>query len=256
MLQIDILDFIRESIDTGYYVHLNIDESVIPESPGYKKGPFFHPIFIYGYNNVERKFKVGGFFNQRKYQFIETDYKLIKQGYDKAIADQNNLWINRLQLYKINPSANFLFDIECVLEGLTEYYFSVPSDRKVKHFENPDTTAVFGLRTYDSLKEYIGTIALKDLFIDIRPFHVIWEHKKVMISRLEYMSNMEPNLNLYIEAYDKLGTDALIMRNMALKFNITEDTRLLEQLLVNLNNIQLKEKELLEIMLPEIEKCI
>jgi hypothetical protein len=45
-------------------------------------------------------------FNDYKYEFVQVDFKQIEDGYHHADADHNNLWINRLQLYKVNPSSN------------------------------------------------------------------------------------------------------------------------------------------------------
>ncbi|MFD2614753.1 hypothetical protein [Paenibacillus gansuensis] len=249
-----ILDLIRGLIDAGYYVHLNIDESVIPQSPKYKKGPYYHPIFIYGYNNLTGKFKISGYFNHHKYEFIEADYALIEKGYELAKADKNSLWINRLQLYKVNPSANYIFDIECVVEGLREYCLSIPSDRKIRHFENPDPDAKFGLQTYDCMEEHIETIATYNYPIDLRPFHIIWEHKKVMVSRLNYMMHDELNLKEFINQYSELEKETNSIKDTALKFKITEDMRLLNNLSKSLKKIHTREKYILEELISTLEK--
>ncbi|MET3846942.1 hypothetical protein [Paenibacillus sp. OAE614] len=252
--EIDIVDFIINCIDADFYVHINIDESYIPQSPRYKQSPFFHPVFIYGYNRLKRSFNVSGFFNNYKYESVLVDFDLVKQGYTNAKPDHNNLWINRLQLYKKNPSSSYEFDINCVIEGLKEYHGSIPSDQKIRHFEKPDQEAFFGLKTYEYLEEYLDIHQNNTYGVDIRPFHVLWEHKKTMNARLNYMNRFGTDLDIFISQYDSLEKRALEVRNMVLKYNITRESGMLARLKCSLNNIFIKEKNILEEMIPVLER--
>lgn len=91
--------------------------------------------------------------------------------------------------------------------------------------------------------------------LDVRAFHLLWEHKKLMSLRLEFL--YQKNLireHSYVEEYKKIEKEMLLIRNNALKYNLVKDTKILDWIDSKLFSSTETEKEILEAIVGRAER--
>ena len=105
-------------------------------------------------------------------------------------------------------------------------------------------TLVYGLECYNRIKEYIKQCP----YFDRRLFFVFWEHKKVMLDRIKYLS---ANHHLSCDAmlleceFKKIEAKANVLNNLWLKFGLTQNRKELLKVLPLFSEIIKKEETLL-----------
>lgn len=69
----------------------------------------------------------------------------------------------------------------------------------------------YGLKVYDMLIRYIDNIKSSELYVDIRPFHVIYDHKKYVIYIIEKLFETRnlKNASYYYKEYMSICKEAL-----------------------------------------------
>ncbi|RAI89552.1 hypothetical protein DET54_11420 [Paenibacillus pabuli] len=212
-----IKEFIIESIDLNLYVYLYIDRFHLSVSKSYKKNRnSLHEILIYGYDSDQEIFYVADNLLEGKYIRTECTYNEIELGYMGVYSD-NDFFTSVTLLEK--RDEDFTFRVKQVKDLLQNYLTSKEtSDLAFKE------ERIFGFEAWKSF--YTNLIA--NQVIDRRAFHFFWEHKKVMTDRVRYLIDNEyihknyVNEALYAE-FKKLEKNALIIRNLALKYSVSKD---------------------------------
>jgi len=252
----NILDFVYEMINQEFYVWLYVDKYFIPNSTAF--GKHFHPhsILIYGYKKEERLFKIAGFFNHNGFRELtvkEDDLK--KAFFSRDLIDhfEKENYLEYVFLYKFNEKGKYSLDINCIRGLLSDYYHSQNTSEKFGMVRNP-AEGTYGLNIYKRLQEFVK-IGIEDRPLDVRPFHVLYDHKKCMNLRINYLHNLG-----YISKIDELSNlylrveqQALILRNHVLKYNCsTNNSILLNKINTMIDRISDLECNALEIFLSEI----
>lgn len=228
-------------IDSGWYVQVIVDEFYIPDRVCYEKYHFPHMLQIYGYEG--NAFWASGFRANRSY----GNHMLIFEDFKKAVILQNGYIIRRIRNIR-NESIEL--DISIIKEKLLEYLNA--ENLAVKYPRYPVRNGgageglefYWGLDIYEGFFEYLDLLSKDQVHFDIRPWHILWEHKKCMLNRLTYLieegyENMQEQRIAYLEV-EKLTQ---IVRNKMLKFSISNDKKLIadsNKILVNIRDMEMK----------------
>ena len=97
-------------------------------------------------------------------------------------------------------------------------------------------------------------IKYKLKYVDHRPFHGFWEHKKVMVELIKYLNKHK--YESYDEAvvyYTNIEKACLILRNKVLKFNMTKDYKILESFKQSINKVIADEYFMIQVILHDLE---
>ncbi|WP_251577022.1 hypothetical protein [Paenibacillus sp. MER TA 81-3] len=256
----DIVDFYIECINLGYYVVAFIDEYYIHNKPTFKKNHLPHHLLIFGYNLHEKVFYTYGFNNEMQFvtslipfDEIAVAYnsieKLLSNGELKDNPDNSNF------LLKFNENHNYVFDKNAVSKQIYEY---LNSKSNVGYLNYNNDNNVFGLETYNYLKQYYerildGTDVHKGGFL--RSLHVLWEHKKLMLERINYLAKNNIITTDNNELYNKfkgIEEEVLNMRNSAIKYNITNDVSYIINIIETFETIKLREEAELKRLLDAL----
>ncbi len=191
------LNFIKYSIDCGYYVILQVYKNKIP---AYHDTAFIdHQIMVYGYDDEIKRFCISDFF-RGKYrkdvcfygEFLEA-WNLSLENFDKI--DMIHIYL--LKPKKIVPfdgreessTGFYSFDASVISIFLEDYINNNNTMFRYRIRETEDISNLvyrWGLDCYDLLIEYLRNRNSKD-FIDPRPFYTITEHKRLMKKRCEML---------------------------------------------------------------------
>ena len=247
----DIASFIIACIDEGYYVRPTVDEYFLHYSPAYKKRHFVHEILIYGYDN--QTFVGIGFDKKGDYAAYPIAFAELEQAV--VHADLTGHYDpDGLRLFKYDPQAEYDFDIQLVREHLEDFLYAKNTSQRFRMLANP-TDGAYGLATYECLKHYIKSFFVPPFSFDIRPMHILWEHKICMAYRLKYMEAqgyLKSEDGFFIQ-YDEVARKIGVLRMMLLKFRKTRSPALIHRVCLHLDAIAEAEKGLLQNLLDNLE---
>lgn len=113
----------------------------------------------------------------------------------------------------------------------------------------------FGMQIYTTLLNYAKETLEHKVMLDIRPFHLLYDHKKIMTLRLKYLYDNRHLIKLnqeHIDEFTAIELQAKILVNVAIKYNLTKDTSISESLQTLITNIENEESIFLERWLKKV----
>ncbi len=251
-------DFVRVSIDENYYLWTHVDEYYIPGTSSYRNKTHPHGIMIHGYDDERRVFQVVGFLSNQRYGSSEVGYDDMEQAYFDFELPEWKAYAEHSILLKTYP--NFLkanaFNLQWVMDQLQDYLHAKPSDERMPAYElQLPSPHAWGIAVYDRLRERLHRNIQQTYIVDHRPFHVLWEHKKMMNRRIAYMAReryyaCSPET---VEGWTSLEKQASVNLSLILKYWMTRDPKHLELLIDRLGKIKEDERLIIERMLQQYE---
>ncbi|MBY0204549.1 hypothetical protein [Paenibacillus cucumis (ex Kampfer et al. 2016)] len=238
--EIDIVDYTINSINNDCYVYTHVDEFYIPNRKVNKH--FTHNILVYGYE--DKKFNVLGFNEIRHFASTQVPFEDFRKAYNHA---DYKLTI----LYSYNNYITPQFNIYNVMRSIKDYLLSINTIQGNCYLPpNP----IFGIDTYYYLKRYVEILKSGSTKADIRPFHILLEHKTCMVERINYMRehNYIRNPNIYSK-YKEIEKLAYIQRNIILKYSISLDPMSLSNLANSIDLLIAKETDALNMILDDLQ---
>ncbi|MDF2984522.1 MAG: amino acid adenylation domain protein [Eubacterium sp.] len=187
----NIIEYIIENINMGYYLVINVDEYYLPNKWAYKKLHFVHSSLIYGYDSKEKKLKAIGF-NQNIFEEITFDYDQFFQAYENGRIHYKEYapWCEWSAMQLMRPKKyelEYPFSNERFLKELKNYLFSTGDSVKLYSFEYNEEQVDFGFKVYDVMIESLENLLQGKITSDYRSSHLIAEHKKCIYDRLGYV---------------------------------------------------------------------
>lgn len=200
-----------------------------------------HQSFIYGYDNEKKEVFISDFFDGGKYERKTVSYNEINDSI-RGIDYHINLYKYEDCNYEINLDLMKLSieDYISCRDSLKRFEFSYPSYNK---------NVLYGLDCYN----YIIDVFCNEEHIDIRPFHILYDHKKMMKIRLDCLIKMNTfdnrKIELIREKNDSMIDRSLLLRNMVLKYNLKHSDDLLCKIKAECSSLQKCDYDLLSDLL-------
>lgn len=264
----DIQSFLINCLDKNKYIFSMVDEFYVPNTGAYQKYHFLHANCVYGYDQEGVYSKV--YNSKREYSstYIPIDAYICSLFVPEA-QEEEYKYIYLMELlsgtifnHELSRFDHYEFDIDYVREQFEDYLQARNSSERYRIFNNPaiDGKAHYGMAVYKQLINYysitLETKEARSLSIAIRDMHVLWEHKKVLRSRVEYMEQngyLAPN-RILSDMCIEIELEALVLRNIALKFEASENFEHLVNIIERLNKLAERDAVTIELLLKCIEK--
>lgn len=262
----DVKDFLIYCIENDYYIYGICNERYAL----HLEQDFFHELFIYGYDFGEQSFYCADFTfsNSGKYSFVKVPFDLVCRGFLDVSEKADYLFRGEggIMLAKAKPQKEYGYklDLDYLKCNLQEYINGVNSCSHYGLFYNnktmthgmdgePFSYLGFGIKVYDTLIKYLIEIVDAQL-IDIRPFHNLYEHKKLMTKRIEYLVEkgligQDKNREVYLE----VEKESLILCNRIIKYKIRARREGMEDIIHSINRIRDKEVTELDNLVMELD---
>lgn len=210
----NIVDYVREKIDQGYYVAIELDDYYI-------KNRKYHSVlrsFVYGYDDKNKEFYCLGFV-ERIFKKYAVKYSTFVQGYEygKLINLQAPIF---LELYRPNQNVGFEGDEEKLIENKLKSYFNSTNQYNILQGESKSGR-------WGNCNEYVGFKAsvkfvelLETMIVDAKKkvcyqcMHAFYEHKKKL-----YESAQQIKTKNDIDLLKKATEDVNIARLLFLKYD-------------------------------------
>ncbi len=223
----NIIDFIIERINRGYYLIVNIDEYYLPNKWAYNKNHFVHSSLIYGYDNIAEQFKAISFNKDMLFTMMTFTYAQFVEAYNngKIHYKKSAPWCESSAIQIVRPKdfeAAFPFSNDRFMRELSSYIFSAGDGERLYTFEYPRDKVVYGIEVYDILIKDLEGLLQGKTIMDYRGIHLLAEHKKLIYERLEYLISknaLTGNIVELKEAYNEVVNLANAMRLIALEFS-------------------------------------
>ncbi|MBB3114041.1 hypothetical protein FHS18_006157 [Paenibacillus phyllosphaerae] len=206
-------NFIIQAIGNGNYVYFLGNYYHNPLSEAYQTNYFLHDIFIFGYDRERRVFHVADFFKDQKYSYEELSFEDVGRMYVGVRAGDD--WLEGVEL--ISPRKKvFRFKPDQIREKLMDYIEGVRPVSIVhvpaEHYKH---CWVFGSGVYSQLSYYMSLLSQNLIHFDIRPFHVLYDHKVAMRLRIEFLEerSLLPKEMEFSVQYKDIENRAQSLRN-------------------------------------------
>ncbi len=219
-----IVDFLIDAINHSSYVYLFVDESKLVNSYTFNKfDSFTHDVMVFGYNLLEGKFNIAGNFSNGKYIESHCTFEEMNAAFLNTNILQDRF--NGIILIKHRKNAEYAIHMPSIKQKFYDYLES--HSIALRDGEQEFMNEVFGLNTYDVLVDCIEKI-IRDPnagFNNVRPFHFLWEHKWVLLDRLEFFLHEDliernPAVEHLRNTFLYLYNSALESRNIFLKYSL------------------------------------
>ncbi|WP_146615399.1 hypothetical protein [Paenibacillus pabuli] len=258
-LNLNFGDLIRNAILHKNYVFLYVNEKYIPETAWNTKGmDYNYQILLHGYDETTNKVSIFTYDSNRRLNTRTIHITELEKSYfDNNYKDEKNE--NKIFFIKLRDKIGFdlNFNLEYIIAQLVHY-----RDEKSIMYSVLDQNSNYryGLAVYESVIENF-TYALKEHDKEVRytlitPIHLLMEHKKIMLGRLRYIEEQHPNLDLssYISEFSDLKDSLLILRNYALKYEMTYNPRIIDKSIAAIKDIKDREKNLLTLLINDLSE--
>lgn len=237
-----LVNFTIDCINNKSYIYLFVDKYYISKSGLFNTEHKWHELLIYGYDLDNQVFYIADNLGHGKYVKTECSFNELEKGYWAIEADVE--FYHNIHLFDKHYEEGVYIDVEQILLTLENYLFS---KRSINMFVKEKT--IYGVDSISRMMEQLESTSYSDdIQVDTRAFHLFWEHKKLMVLRLEYLKK-NSNLvidEMLIEGYKSLENSYLLNRNLAVKFNITRNyDGIMPKLINNISSALDHEKRLL-----------
>lgn len=240
---------IRNLIDAGYYVHFRgVDDYYVKGKSWYKERHFNHDGAICGYNQLDKTYCIYAYDSNWIYQKFWTPQRAFNRGRE---AMRKKRVYGVMSAIKPKP-YKFEFSIESTLKGLLDYL-----DSDFAKYPEDGEGNVRGIVVHEYIAKYIeklhdGSIPYERM--DRRVFRLIWEHKKVMLERIQKIEDSLQLSNEISEKYRPLISEADTMRMLYASHHMKRRDSVLPIIKKKLLELMDDERKLLTALVEKVEK--
>lgn len=224
-------DFVKYSIDKGFYVSARINQFFRKDIEDY----FIHPLYIYGYDAYKKIVYACDNFEGGKYASKEISFDDLDKSFtfEEKSYWEASVFLYEMFDYKFEDNKGFICaQVEDYLNsGSNMCYlnrFTVPSSTYENETEKGEI--YFGIKCYDLLKRQIKQgREFSNYNIDLRSFAFLVDHKQMMFLRLTYLHSKKIiSVNqCEIKKYNDLLEKSKILLMLILKYNTSKKREIL-----------------------------
>lgn len=242
-------DFIIDNINKNTYVFTLVNIGRIVND----NRKYLHEICIFGYNQNQNIVNIADFFDN-KYAYKEFNFDTVCQAIDDITPDEDYWDEYRGGIYLLKYIDNIGYEFipqfvkNCFLLYISpQHMFSIIDMQSSRHKDNKIS---YGIDVCDKLVNQIERTIEKHFIWDQRAFHNYFDHKVMMVKRIEYMHerNFLKNKLISIEEFVWIRNESAKLYNLCLKMNIKKvwDRDIANRMINTLHKIKEKEMKLYE----------
>lgn len=224
-------NMIKEIVDEGEYIYLYIDRYYLSiDKRNYLRHHYPHELLIYGYDINTGEINIADNLQNGKFIFTKCSIEDIEKGF--FLLETTYSFMKSIRTFKVKKNIKYSLNIEQIIHGLQSFLYSKPT-----YYLNKEQEMIFGLDIFDFLLCQIDeSVNNNYILVDTRAFHLIYEQIFIMQERIIYLFSMKLIINQNkLNDYMKImRQDALNLRNLALKFNISKSINTIQNIKIKL----------------------
>jgi len=259
----NLTDFIEEQINNNYYIIIYLNQFFLPFSQHFNIDNHMHPTFIWGYDRCKNIVHVSDFYDNGKYVSRIATYDEINKSYnyDHLGSDVHQAF-HTITLYKFVKS-NYRVNIDLLKQTISDYVMGIDSAHRYLNsvqfqYTNSKTdNSDYGINCYNMLREHLDYYGQAGEDIDVRAFHLLYDHKVAMQIRLQYLVESKYisviDKNNLLSLCEKLIKDSVILRNLALKYKLCREKNTIAILNDKSKSLQKNDFEFMSLFLQALQ---
>lgn len=242
---------VRKYLDNGYYFYFNkIDDFYLDGKTWYKERHFFHDGILCGYDQENKLYCIYAYDNRWKY----TKLWIPQESFNDGIRSMRESG-EKGYLYALKPMTERVdFNPTVVVNNLKSHI-----NTTFEVCPPTDPIGATGLAVHDYILLYLDKLLDNSIpyeRMDWRIFRVIWEHKRLMLERIERMEEALSLDSTASDLYKDVVEEANKIRLLYASYHMKRRDNLLISIKEKLMEIKHKEKEILEKFIKESERKI
>lgn len=216
----DYVEYFKQLLRREYYIYIELNEYYVKDRETYLKESRDHINLIYGYDDEKRCFFAAGIDLKGQMCYTEIDYDSILNAIESCSHPNESVVISYEPV-----DSTYEFKKENFIKTLQDYLASQGTfDDLVYIVPAEKTNLIYGIGMYQAFSEEEYTHILID---DLRVTYIIYEHKKNMLARLEFLRQREfidqISYEKFIVEMKELVTYASKLKNYTLKCFVRKD---------------------------------
>lgn len=251
----DVVKYVIESIDRGYYVHIMVNYYYISQSQFYGVQKRNHDCFIYGYDDELEELYCSDFMfsDIRKLSFGTILFDEFEKAIESAAEDEDYILNNYVFGIKPFESEKYEYDINNMIYGLKGYLVGTTPEYWLGYNYCNKSNICWGLECYNA---YVDYLRKSNERIDLRFLYLFMDHKKVMVERLKFLKNDIGMIGLekYITENNELHQKLFKALNLLLKYSICNKKDILYLVYDTILEVRIKEERCLKSLIAILEK--
>ena len=245
--------FIKDSIDRGYHVYFFCDEHYIPNRSSHLNGTHLaHDILISGYDEKSREYAMQGYDENGTYRLSKATFEQMEMAF-RPSEHMSKDYHDNVQLFGAGE-PDWQFRLEPVIELLKDYVLS--RDTSLRYGLRRDRRSdLFGMRVYELFQAYADAVLSCRQGLDIRAFHLLWEHKRLMLARIRWLmdNGWLPHDPRLIADYGQVERMAFEIRGHAVKTAASQETAYMQTAVSELRSMEDQEVAVLTHVIEALE---
>lgn len=199
----DIVGYVIEAIDSDSYISVCLDEFYLSAKAHYNKEHFVHESLVYGYDVDEGSFYAIGFNARGMMEKVTFDFEMFLKAFHEGKQHYKaDAWYAEEQavgVLKPLSAKKYKFDSAVFLEDFNNYnaasgekermYMITPPLQQERDMNElrKQLKVRYGMDVYEDVLFALNELAAGNRIIDYRAFHLLVEHKKLILIRLGHM---------------------------------------------------------------------
>ena len=234
---IDILNFVKCNLNNNKYIEMWLDYFYVKGRSEYRKEHHAHQFLIYGYDDELEELMILGYTDNGILKLSKMKFTdFIKCGKDSYST-------NQMIITGYNQDGRcFELNISHVAKLLKQYLEGYNSSNDISHLFTSESRK-FGIKIYNEL---ISEKGLYLLVRDRRISHILYEHKKCMFDRIDFLAAKgylsESSRKNLSDKMNELLVLTSNIRNFCIKYMVCSKEALIEKIRVKL--IELRDKDI------------
>lgn len=214
----DVMKLIRSTINENKYVTLFLDEFYMDHTALAGKTHHISEFFIYGYDDEKRELYTIGFNSAEMFGQLTYSYDSVIKAHDSLMIDREKfgelpvwvLWYAFSKIKRIHRDVK-LNAIDIILNELEEYRSSAVMTNKLRDeiIKGRGSVAVYGANCQKEVIKSLYDMIDGGFETDYRHVHLIYEHKKIVLSKMHYVAD-----TLKLDLYDIISRYQNVLKKM------------------------------------------
>ncbi|RXZ82788.1 hypothetical protein EBB07_09880 [Paenibacillaceae bacterium] len=248
--KIDIFEWIKNYVDREHYIHIFLNKYYVSGTSYYHEINQVHDLLIRGYDEVKGQVYISAYNERGVYASWWIPIGDVIQGFATEQYDSNEMTL-KASAIKCNRHYSYQLDLNNMLELSRDYLFSRNTSKRTSIIASP-MYRTYGIEVYDKITMLL--YSSKRQVLDLRPLRVLWEHKKIMVQRIKFLKEHNIFYNTDLEqGFKQIEDETNTVRNIALKYNMSQNQKLVHHIISKLSMIKERESRLFKILVNEME---
>ena len=216
-------NLVSDFLKSGFYVKGVFNEKYIPDMDSFMKKDYVHPYLLYGYDNNTHSYTGAGYLKNHLYNSYSVDYM---NYYESIVNTPDDIYV--FELVKYVEDSWYVVNYPRTIKAFEDY---LTSRNTIREDEYPEDE-VFGITALKCLRDYYMRILDKDSeYFDMRYSRALMESKKVLVTVIDYLYRyFNMSSKNYTELAAQAASEASVIHNMGLLYNMTQDKDIIERI--------------------------